>query len=87
MSLVRMKWSAIAVVSVAAVVALASVRLGSAPVVGEWRAYGDDYAARVIRPLTKSTRTRSEPESRLAAVADPGCCQGRPRECATAASQ
>ena len=51
MSLVRMKWSALALVSVAAVVALTSVRLRSAPVVGEWRAYNGNYASTRYSPL------------------------------------
>jgi quinoprotein glucose dehydrogenase len=51
MSLARMKWSAIALVSVAAVVALATVGLGSAPVVGEWRAYNGNYASTRYSPL------------------------------------
>ena len=51
MSPVRMKWSALALVSVAAVVALASAPLRSAPVVGEWRAYNGSYASTRYSPL------------------------------------
>src|SRR5712691_3243706 len=51
MSLVRMKWSALALVSVTAFVALTAVRLGSAPVVGEWRAYNGSYASTRYSPV------------------------------------
>ncbi len=51
MSPVRMKWSALALVPVAALVALTSVRLRSAPVVGEWRAYNGNYASTRYSPL------------------------------------
>jgi quinoprotein glucose dehydrogenase len=56
MSLVRMKWSALALVSVAGFVALTSVRLRSAPVVGEWRAYNGDYASTRYSPLDQINR-------------------------------
>jgi quinoprotein glucose dehydrogenase len=51
MSPVRMKWSALALVAVAALVAVTSVRLRSAPVVGEWRAYNGSYASTRYSPL------------------------------------
>jgi quinoprotein glucose dehydrogenase len=51
MSPVRMKWSALALVPIAAFVAVTSVRLRSAPVVGEWRAYNGNYASTRYSPL------------------------------------
>ena len=49
---VRMKWSALALVPIAAFVALTGVRLRSAaPVVGEWRAYNGNYASTRYSPL------------------------------------
>ena len=56
MSPVRMKWSALALVAVAAFVALTSVRLRSAPVVGEWRAYNGNYASTRYSPLDQINR-------------------------------
>src|SRR4029450_8528959 len=51
MSPVRMKWSALALVPIAAFVAVTSVRLRSAPVVGEGRAYNGNYASTRYSPL------------------------------------
>ena len=52
MSPVRMKWSALALVPIAAFAALTSVRLRSAsPVLGEWRAYNGNYASTRYSPL------------------------------------
>ena len=52
MSPVRMKWPALAIVPIAAIVALTGVRLRSAaPVVGEWRAYNGNYASTRYSPL------------------------------------
>ena len=47
----RMKWSALALASVAAFVALTNARLRSAPVIGEWRAYNGSYASTRYSPL------------------------------------
>src|SRR5258706_9124943 len=60
MSLVRAKCSALALVSVAGVVALASARLGSAPVVGEWRAYNGNYASTRYSPLDQINKDTVE---------------------------
>jgi quinoprotein glucose dehydrogenase len=56
MSPVRMKWSAFALVAVAAAVALTSVQLRSAPAAGEWRAYNGNYASTRYSPLDQINR-------------------------------
>ncbi len=47
----KTKWSAVTLLTVAALAALTSESLRSAPVVGEWRAYNGDYKSTRYSPL------------------------------------